>query len=202
MQHDSRYAFSTATIEPEPPRPLCREPEPAETFPVYALGDVLGPAASGIQERVQAPLAICGQSVLAVATLAVQGHADVELPTGARAPINDTAPWPMAVSELEDFFKTVEIMGLVERVPGERDCQRNTLLGETINLDLLMAFLGILDASEVPGVLLDNGLIGEAECEWLWTLLGDGVDHARLRPAVRRAYIRAMKEGIIRWRIN
>ena len=73
----------------EPPRPLCREPEPAEPFPVDALGDVLGPAARGIQERVQAPLAICGQSSLAVATLAVQGHADVRLPTGARAPTSN-----------------------------------------------------------------------------------------------------------------
>ena len=116
--------------------------------------------------------------------------------------LNDAAPWPMAVSELTNFYKAVETIGLVETVPGERDCQRNTLLGETINLDLLMAFLGILDASEVPGVLQDNGLIDEVECEWLWTLLGDGVDHAPLRPAVRRAYIRAMKEGVIRWRIN
>jgi hypothetical protein len=63
--------------------------EPAEPFPVDALGDVLGSAAKGVQECVQAPQAICGQSVLAVATLAVQGHADVELPTGARAPISN-----------------------------------------------------------------------------------------------------------------
>jgi hypothetical protein len=73
----------------EPPRPLGREPEPAEPFPVDALGNILGPAARGIQERVQAPLAICGQSALAVATLAVQGHADVQLPTGARVPISN-----------------------------------------------------------------------------------------------------------------
>ena len=108
---------------------------------------------------------------------------------------NDAASWPLAVSELEDFFKAVEIMGL-----GEPDCP--SVLGEATDLDLLMAFLGILDASEVPPVLREKGLIDEAECEWLWTLLGDGVDHEVLRPAVRRAYIRAMKEGAIRWRIN
>jgi hypothetical protein len=72
-----------------PPRPLCREPEPAEPFPIDALGDILGPAAEGIQERVQSPMAMCGQSALAVATLAVQGHADVQLPTGARVPISN-----------------------------------------------------------------------------------------------------------------
>ncbi len=117
--------------------------------------------------------------------------------------VNNTAPWPMAVSELDDFYKAAEIMGLVETVPGEPSTHRNTPLGEAINLHLLMAFLGIFEASEVPWVLEDNGLIDEAEFEWMLSLLGDdGVDHAVLRPAVRRAYTRAMKEGAIRWRIN
>ena len=70
-------------IEEQPaPRPLMREIPPADEFPVDALGDVLGPAARAIHDRVQAPLAICGQSVLAAASLAVQGHADVVLPIG------------------------------------------------------------------------------------------------------------------------
>ncbi len=115
---------------------------------------------------------------------------------------NNTAPWPMAVSELDDFDKALLTAGLVERVPGEGGGWRKTPLGDAINLDLLMAFLGIFDASEVPGVLQDNGLIDEAECEWMWSLLGDGVDHAPLRPAVRRAYTRAMNKGVIRWRMN
>ncbi len=115
---------------------------------------------------------------------------------------NDVASWPMAVSELEDFDKALLTAGLVETVPGEGGGWRKTPLGDAINLDLLMAFLGIFDASEVPGVLQDNGLIDEAECEWMWSLLGDGVDHAPLRPAVRRAYTRAMNKGVIRWRMN
>ena len=36
----------------------------------------------------QCPEAIAGQSVLAVATLAVQGHADIELPQGSTAPLS------------------------------------------------------------------------------------------------------------------
>jgi Protein of unknown function (DUF3987) len=48
---------------------------------------VLAPAARAINDRVQAPLAICGQSVLAAATLAVQAHADVELPTRQTKPL-------------------------------------------------------------------------------------------------------------------
>jgi len=72
----------------EPPRPLVRLAEPAEPFPVEALGDIMGNAAKGIQDRTQAPMAICAQSVLGAATLAVQGHADVELPTGHARPIS------------------------------------------------------------------------------------------------------------------
>jgi hypothetical protein len=68
--------------EPEPPRPLTRELPPADPFPVDALGSVLGAAAKAIGDRVQAPLAICGQSVLGAANLALQGHVDVVLPIG------------------------------------------------------------------------------------------------------------------------
>jgi hypothetical protein len=69
-------------VEPEPPRPLTRELPPADPYPIEALGDVLAPAARAIHDRVQAPLAIGAQSVLAAAALAVQGHADVVLPIG------------------------------------------------------------------------------------------------------------------------
>jgi hypothetical protein len=71
----------------EAPLPLMREQPPAEPFPVEAIGSVLEPAARAIQDIVQAPMAICAQSVLAAATLAVQGHADVMLPTGQTRPI-------------------------------------------------------------------------------------------------------------------
>jgi hypothetical protein len=53
-----------------------------------ALGDVLGAAASAIHDKVQAPQAMCAQAVLAAAALAVQGHADVVLPTGSTRPVS------------------------------------------------------------------------------------------------------------------
>ena len=43
---------------------------------------VLRTAARAIHDRVQAPIAIGGQSVLAAAALACQGHADIVLPIG------------------------------------------------------------------------------------------------------------------------
>jgi Protein of unknown function (DUF3987) len=72
----------------EGPLPLTRALPLPEAFPVEALGDVLGPAVEAIQDTVQSPWAMCSQSVLAAATLAVQGFADIELPTGQVKPIS------------------------------------------------------------------------------------------------------------------
>jgi Protein of unknown function (DUF3987) len=77
-----RLIDTAEDLKLEPPRPLMRELPPADPFPIDALGDVLGAAAKAIQDRVQAPIAICGQAVLAAAALACQAHADVVLPIG------------------------------------------------------------------------------------------------------------------------
>jgi hypothetical protein len=74
--------------EQEPPRPLTREQPPAERFPTEALGEILGGAVQAIVNIIQVPEALAGQSVLAAATLAVQSHADIRLPTGQRKPIS------------------------------------------------------------------------------------------------------------------
>lgn len=58
-------------------KPLQREiPEP-EPFPLDALGEILGGAAEKMTEIIKAPVAICGQSILAAATLAVQPYANI-----------------------------------------------------------------------------------------------------------------------------
>src|SRR5262249_26070845 len=59
------------------PEPLRRALAPSEQYPMDALGDVLGPMAKKLRAVIQAPDAICGQSVLASGALAVQGYADV-----------------------------------------------------------------------------------------------------------------------------
>ena len=78
----------TLAVKPEPPRPLARELPPADPFPIDALGPLLRDAAQAIHDKLQAPPAIGGQSVLGTATLAVQGHADVRLPTGQTRPVS------------------------------------------------------------------------------------------------------------------
>jgi hypothetical protein len=77
-----------AEAETEPPRPLQRPLEPGDPFPVEALGTILGDAAVAIVDKVQCPEAIAGQSILAAATLAVQAHADIELPQGSKTPLS------------------------------------------------------------------------------------------------------------------
>ena len=51
-------------------------PEP-DPFPVEALGKVLGDAVEAMSAIIKAPKAICANSILASATLALQGHANV-----------------------------------------------------------------------------------------------------------------------------
>ncbi len=78
---------ASAPAEEQEPEPLRRPVPPAPEYPLAALGDILGPAAQRIADTIQAPAAICGQSLLAAASLAVQPHADV-LIDGRREPLS------------------------------------------------------------------------------------------------------------------
>ena len=66
-------------------RPLFRELPPAPEFPLDSMG-ALRPAADAIAALTQAPAALCAQSVLAAASLAVCAHFDVMLPTEQAKP--------------------------------------------------------------------------------------------------------------------
>ena len=68
---------------PEGPQPLVREIAPGAAYPIHALGP-LRAAVEAVQGLTQAPVAIPAQSALAVASLAVQGFADVETLGGPR----------------------------------------------------------------------------------------------------------------------
>ncbi len=72
-----------APLVPEEPQPLLREIPPGAPYPVEALGP-LRAAVEAVQGQTQAPLAIPAASALAVASLAVQGFADVETLGGNR----------------------------------------------------------------------------------------------------------------------
>jgi hypothetical protein len=68
---------------PEGPQPLLRAIPAGAPYPVHALGP-LRPAVEAVQGMTQTPVAIPAGSALAVASLAVQGFADVETLGGDR----------------------------------------------------------------------------------------------------------------------
>lgn len=70
---------ATARAEGFAPEPLRRPVPPPEPYPLAELGPILQPAAESLRRVIQAPDAVCGASVLAAASLAVQALADVEL---------------------------------------------------------------------------------------------------------------------------
>jgi hypothetical protein len=69
----------TGTFGAYAPLPLQRDATPAKPYPFDALGPIAGAAARRIHEVVQAPDATCGQSILAVLSLACQGFVEVHI---------------------------------------------------------------------------------------------------------------------------
>ncbi len=68
---------------PEGPQPMMRKIVTGAAYPVHALGPLRG-AVEAVQGITQAPIAIPAQSALSVASLAVQGFADVDTLGGPR----------------------------------------------------------------------------------------------------------------------
>jgi hypothetical protein len=121
---------SQENIALEEPQPLRRKlPEPDE-YPIEALGSVLSVPALKVHETVQSPKAVCGQSFLAAASLAVQGYADVEI---------DGRVFPVS-----NFFITIADSG-------ERKTATDTVALAPVNKrqkDLHQEFLSLRDVYE------------------------------------------------------
>lgn len=79
-------ANDTAGGTSEGPQPLFRDLPSAEPFPLHALGETLKHATGAIEAVIQCPMACAANSVLAVASLAAQGVANVILPIGQGKP--------------------------------------------------------------------------------------------------------------------
>ncbi len=72
-------------FESEGPQPLLRKIPEGAIYPVEALGP-LREAVEAVQDITQAPVGIAAQSALSIASLAVQGFADVETLGGGEVP--------------------------------------------------------------------------------------------------------------------
>lgn len=77
-------AITPTPFKAEGPQPLLRSVTEGASYPINALGP-LREAVQAVQGQTQAPMAIPAQSALAVASLVVQGFADVETLGGRRA---------------------------------------------------------------------------------------------------------------------
>ena len=83
----SRHESDESSIAVADPLPLFPPLPSAAPYPIDALG-FLSTAAKAIVRKVQVPPEIAAQSVLAVAALAAQAHADVMLPFGQARPLS------------------------------------------------------------------------------------------------------------------
>lgn len=80
---DKAPAFTGTT-----PEPLRKSAAKATKFPLDSLPPLIKESILAIHHKIEAPLPLCAQSVLAAANLAVQGHADIKLPYGQTRPIS------------------------------------------------------------------------------------------------------------------
>ena len=76
---DEAFENQERPPEDEAPRSLRRGLPPSEPYPVEYLGAILEDACADLHTIIKSPQAICAQSLLAVASLATQGHADVAI---------------------------------------------------------------------------------------------------------------------------
>ena len=109
------------------PEPLRRALGAPAAYPLDALGIVLGGAAARIHAVVKCPAAMCGQSILAAASLAVQPHADVVI-DGRREPLS---LWHVTVGESGERKSAADSWALRPHREHERmlaDTYRNDLI--------------------------------------------------------------------------
>jgi len=80
-----RLASKKQSVQMQP-EPLDVPELSANEYPVDALGEILGDAALALQDQIQVPAALCGQSLLAAASMMVQPFYDIKLPHGSIVP--------------------------------------------------------------------------------------------------------------------
>ena len=110
------------------PLPLATR-APAPVYPVDALGELLGNAAKALAYHVQAPVGMAAQSVLAVASLAVQGHVNIEKGNIGTSP---TTLYCLTIAGSGERKSSVDGLAMkpVYEYQAERRAEYETLLAE------------------------------------------------------------------------
>ena len=98
------------------PEPLGRTAPAPEPYPLEALGAILGGAALALHQIVQAPAALCAQSILAAASLAAQAHGNVVI-DGRVIPLT---LWAVTVAESGERKSGVDDIALAAHLAHEQ----------------------------------------------------------------------------------
>ncbi len=98
-------------------------------YPIDALGELLGNAAKALAYHVQAPLGMAGQSVLAVASLVVQGHVNVKKGNVGTSP---TTLYCLTIAKSGDRKSTLDgrTVWPIHDYQKERRAEHETLMAE------------------------------------------------------------------------
>lgn len=99
-------------------------------YPIGALGPVLAPAARAINETVQAPLALCGHSLLGAASLAVQGLVNVQTPDGRLMP---TSLYLASIAESGERKTHVDNLAMCPVLAKEIDLERHRSMSDSLH---------------------------------------------------------------------
>lgn len=81
-----QFEASASSVSKPEPLPLMADRGIQEDYPIEALGPVMAAAAAATGRYAFVPISIAAQSILAGVSLAVQGHFNVDLPTGQTRP--------------------------------------------------------------------------------------------------------------------
>ncbi|NDA89681.1 MAG: DUF3987 domain-containing protein [Alphaproteobacteria bacterium] len=79
---------NTIEISKPSPEPLRKALQPPTEFPIDSLTPILKETVLAINDKTQAPIPLCAQSVLSAVNLAVQGHINIKMPFGEEKPIS------------------------------------------------------------------------------------------------------------------
>ena len=97
--------------------------------------------------------------------------------------------WPADTEALPALHKTFRELGLNEDCPDDPDCERSTALGIELQFELLLAFVGVYELWEIPGILEENGYLEESEGEEIYFHLPPLQAEHKLLRCVVRAYL-------------